>query len=95
MGYKADRHRSMGAGHVVERQRADLGRNVHRWRAAVAEVASPPPPNSDEEWEVEPEEMANVGGFLVWIVFLILVALIGTMVWQYEWILEQMQSLFK
>ncbi len=58
-------------------------------------LLSPPPPNSDEQWDVEPEEMASVGGFFVWIMFLILVSIIGTMVWQYEWILEQMQGLFK
>jgi hypothetical protein len=55
---------------------------------AWPKLLSPPPPHSDEGWETEPPEEMSAGGILVWIVFILAVALIGAAAWNYEWILD-------
>jgi hypothetical protein len=59
----------------------------HQW----PKLLSPPPPSSDP-WEPPPTEEGS--GVIGWILFFIVLVLIGVAGWQYEWILEQVQSWF-
>lgn len=62
---------------------------------AWPKLLSPPPPNSDEPWqnaggEFEPSLAARI---LVPIFLLSLACLVGFGVWQYDWVIEQIQLL--